>query len=291
MRLAALLAAAGLALVVAGTGPALSAPGPPVALLTGATPDSAAFPNDLFTVADAAQLTGRRVALPVPPCTPDTRSTCDAVALLNTLDGFDLQPRVFLPFSGDIDVATVTPTTVYVEGAGRRIGLQQLTFDPALDLLAGTTREQLAEQTRYVLVVTRAVRDSAGQPLAREVRTPFTTMSGTTELDRLRRALDDGSAYAQAGIASRAASFVQNGVTTVFPPVLAGLITRRDQRSTDPAAPLVSSPVPNLAVAGAGCYAFGSIESRSTPAPTRPSRRRRPAPPRGRSARSGSGSR
>ncbi len=260
MRSLALLAAAGLAATVALTAPLASAAAP-VRLLTGETPESSAFPADRFTVADPAQLTGRRVALPVPACGPDTRSTCDALQLLNTLDGFDLQPRVFLPFSGDIDVRTVTPATVYVEGAGTRVGLQQLTYDPEGDLLAGTTREQLQEQTRYELVVTRAVRDPDGGPLEREVRTPFTTMSSTTELDRLRRALDDGSAYTQAGIASRAASFQQGGVTTVFPPAFAELITRRDQRSADPAAPLVSEPVPNLAAAGAGCFAFGSIQS------------------------------
>lgn len=260
MRSLALLAAAGLAVTVALTAPLASAAAP-VRLLTGETPESSAFPADRFTVADPAQLTGRRVALPVPACGSDTRSPCDALRLLNTLDGFDLQPRVFLPFSGDIDVRTVTPATVYVEGAGTRVGLQQLTYDPEGALLAGTTREQLQEQTRYELVVTRAVRDPAGQPIEREVRTPFTTMSGTTELDRLRRALDDGSAYTQAGIASRTASFQQGGVTTVFPPVFAELIARRDQRSADPAAPLVSEPVPNLAAAGAGCFAFGSIQS------------------------------
>ena len=129
MRSLALLAAAGLAATVALTAPLASAAAP-VRLLTGETPESSAFPADRFTVADPAQLTGRRVALPVPACGPDTRSTCDALQLLNTLDGFDLQPRVFLPFSGDIDVRTVTPATVYVEGAGTRVGLQQLTYDP-----------------------------------------------------------------------------------------------------------------------------------------------------------------
>jgi hypothetical protein len=255
-----LLAVVALAAPVAALSPAASAAAP-VRLLTGDAPETSTFPSDRFTVPDAAQLTGRRVALPVPTCTEATRSTCDALRLVNTLDGFDLQPRVFLPFSGDIDVATVTPDTVWVEGAGRRIGLQQLTFDPALDLLAGTTREQLQEQTTYELVVTRSVRDSTGQPLAKEVRTPFTTMSGTTELDALRRALDDGSAYTQAGIASRAASFTQGSTTTVFPPTATETINRLDQQSADPNEPLVASQVPNLALAGAGCYAFGSFES------------------------------
>lgn len=58
----------------------------------------------------------------MPACTAATRSTCDALRLLNTLDGFDLQPRVFIPFTGDIDARTVTPQTVWIEGGGRWSG-------------------------------------------------------------------------------------------------------------------------------------------------------------------------
>ena len=232
-----------------------------VAVRTGSTPETATVPDDRFTVADPAQATGRRVALPVPSCTPATRSTCDALRLLNTLDGFDLQPRVFIPFTGDIDARTVTPQTVWIEGGGRRVGLQQLTFDPASDTLAATAREQLAERTRHVLVISRGVRDTLGRQIAAAVRVPFTTMSGTSELDRMRKALDDGSAYRAAGITARGLDFTQGDTTTVFPPTSAELITRRDQRSADPADPLVSSRVPNTAVAGAGCYAFGSVET------------------------------
>jgi hypothetical protein len=89
---------------------------------TGDTPETTVFPNDRFTVADTAQLTGLRVDLPVPDCTEATRSTCDALEILNTTDGFDLQPRFFIPFTGDIDVTTVTPQTVYVEGPAGRVG-------------------------------------------------------------------------------------------------------------------------------------------------------------------------
>ncbi|MFP5370825.1 MAG: hypothetical protein ACLGI3_08770, partial [Actinomycetes bacterium] len=92
------------------------------------------------------------------------------------------------------------------------------------------------------------------------------------ELARLRAALDDGSAYAAAGIPDRTASFTQPNpgdafpveaeVTTVFPPTAAELITRNDQRttSTDPST-FTSSRVPNLALLRAGCYAFGSFET------------------------------
>jgi len=237
----------------------------PVRVLTGSTPETAVVPNDRFTVPDGRQLTRRRVALPLPAnCSDANSSVCDGIKLLNTLDGFDLQPRFFIPFSGAIDVRTVVPTTVYVEGPDGpdgRVGLQQLTLDPVSHVLAATTRAQLREQTAYTLVISRSVRDTSGRPLAKGLRVPFGTMSGTTELDRLRKALDNNSAYSQAGIASRAASFTQGSQTTVFPPTDAELISRQDQKSADPKKPLVSSQVPNLAVAGVGCYAFGSIES------------------------------
>ena len=255
----ALALAAALAPALLSALPAAAAPA--VAVRTGATPETAVLPNDRFTVADAAQATGRRVSLPVPSCTAATRSTCDALRLLNTLDGFDLQPRVFVPFTGAVDVRTVTPSTVWVEGPTGRTRLQQLTWDPASTTLAATTAAQLPERTRHVLVVTRGVKDATGRPLAAEVRVPFTTMSGTTELDRMRRALDDGSAYAQAGITSRGLSFRQGTTTTVFPPAAAPSVTRLDQTSADPAAPLRSSTVPVLSAAGVGCYAFGSLET------------------------------
>jgi hypothetical protein len=253
--------------------PATGQAADPVRVRAGSTPDTTVFPNDRFTVPDRRQLTGLRVDMPLPECTEANSSTCDAIRILNTTDGFDLQPRFFIPFTGDIDVTTVTPESVYVEGPGGRVGMQELTFDPALDLLAARTRDQLPEQTRHVLVITRQVRDTAGRSIAAEVRVPFTTMSGTTELQRLQRALDDGSAYTAAGIGSRQASFrqpnpgdafspVQGSVTTVFAPVFAELIQRNDQRttSTDPAT-FTSATVPNLALAAVGCYAFGSYES------------------------------
>jgi hypothetical protein len=249
---------------------ATAAPGDPVAVRTGDTIETTVFPNDRFTVPDGAQLTGKRVNLPVPTCTDADRSICDTLTILNTTDGFDLQPRFFIPFTGDIDVTTVTPQSLYVEGPSGRVGLQELTFDPSSDVLAARTREQLPEQALHTLVITPFVRDTSGRSIADEVRVPFTTMSGTTELDRIRRALDDGSAYADAGIADRAPSFTQpnpgdafpvaSPVTTVFQPTSSASITRRDQRTTDPAV-LTSAGVPNFSVTRTGCFGFGSFET------------------------------
>jgi hypothetical protein len=35
-------------------------------------------------------------------------SDCEDVGVINTLDGFNMQPRLSIPFDGPIDVATVT---------------------------------------------------------------------------------------------------------------------------------------------------------------------------------------
>jgi Bacterial Ig-like domain len=237
-----------------------------VSVRTGRTPSTSILPSDAFTVGDARQLTGRRVALPIGTCVPSQRSVCDDLALIDTLDGFDLQPRVTIPFSGPISVVSVTPATVYLEGPhGARIGLGQLVWDGATGTLAGITDTFLEEGTRYTIVVTSGVKDASGAPVdacGGTCRTPFTTRTASGELIRLRRALDDGSADADAGIRDRGPSFVQGGVRDVFPAATVTGIQRVDQVRSDPAAPgaFATSPVPNLAVGGAGYYAFGSFE-------------------------------
>ena len=65
------------------------------------------FPSDRFTVNDPRQDTGLRVNLPTPNCATNP-SDCADVALLNQLDGFDLQARISIPFDGAIDPATVS---------------------------------------------------------------------------------------------------------------------------------------------------------------------------------------
>src|SRR4051795_476275 len=76
-------------------------------------PNIGPFPSDRFTVADASQLTGRRVDLPLPDRL--TRpSDYDDARVINTLDGFNLQPRLSVAFSGPIDVATVNSDTVFL---------------------------------------------------------------------------------------------------------------------------------------------------------------------------------
>src|SRR4029079_18716498 len=80
-------------------------------------PDSGPFPSDRFTVADSSQLTGRRVDLPLPDAASHPSDYAD-LSVINTLDGFNLQPRLSIAFSGPIDVNSVNSNTVFLVKLG-----------------------------------------------------------------------------------------------------------------------------------------------------------------------------
>ena len=231
-----------------------------VALVVPASATAAApriFPSDTFTVKDAKQVTGRRVRLRGPSCSARP-SDCNDRKLLNRLDGFDLDPRVEVRFDNRVDVSKVTPSTFYLQrvGGGPRIGVNRLVFSPARNALYAQPRDLLLESTRYRIVVGRAIG-------GRRATTRFTTMTATAALRRMRGQLDDGSAYDAAGIAQdqRGLNFVRpGGLRTVFP--AAGVV--RIRRFNDVGrGPLKEEVVPNVAVANAGTYAFGSFLSPS----------------------------
>ena len=134
-------------------------------------PAAGIFPSDRYTVRDWSNATFRRVALPKPDCGVRP-SDCADIEVINTLDGFSTQPRITVPFTGDIDPATVNSSTVYLlnlgdtlslRGFGRKVGINQVLWDPATKTLAFESDELLQEHSRYVLIVTDGVRDSRGQ--------------------------------------------------------------------------------------------------------------------------------
>jgi hypothetical protein len=87
-------------------------------------------------------------------------------------------------------------------------------------------------------------------------------MSASAGLEQMRAQLDDGSAYAAAGIPAgeRGLDFVRpDGTRTVFQAANVARIRRYD----DTGKAVRESLVPNSAVAGAGLYAFGSFRSPS----------------------------
>ncbi len=231
-----------------------------VSLLAGSTPRTRPFPDNSFTVADTAQRSGRRISLPTAGCDAQGRSLCDDLALVNTLDGFDLQPRVTLPFSAAVDLLTVTPADVHLQDpAGRSVGgLVKLVFDPASNTVSGETDSFLAPDTTYTLVVSPGITALDGTlvdvcaagcaPGATSRAVPFTTMTSTSVLDGVRASLDDRTAYMAAGIDPKQTlntKVADGGGLSVFTgvPPGSGSITRNDQTSADPRAPLVSSGV------------------------------------------------
>ena len=137
------------------------------------------FPSDRLTVFDTQQLTGLRVNMPLPNCA-SRPSDCADLTLLNQLDGFNLQPRLSVPFDGAIDVSTVTNKTVFLitlPGPGLRglefdgftpqvIGINQIVWDPASLTLFAESNDHLNEDSNYALIVTTGVHDAGGNPIA-----------------------------------------------------------------------------------------------------------------------------
>jgi hypothetical protein len=123
------------------------------------------FPTNLYTVRDETQTTGLRVDLPKPDCA-SRPSDCADIDVLDTLDGFNIQPRISIPFSAPIDLSTVSSSTVFlVEPHGHVVGINQAVWEPLTNTLHVESNEQLAQHTTYLLVVTRGVRGADGMPL------------------------------------------------------------------------------------------------------------------------------
>ena len=130
---------------------------------------TAVFPSDRHTVADPAQLTGRRVALTMPSCPVDPAG-CTDVTLLNQLDGFSVNPRIAITFDGAIRVESVTRETVFLmpvtpePGAGP-IPIGQLVWDADGKVLYARPERALLQARLYALVVTTKVVDAEGRRL------------------------------------------------------------------------------------------------------------------------------
>jgi hypothetical protein len=154
-------------------------------------PDAGIFPSDFFTVPDIRQRTGLRINLPLPDCT-ERPSDCYDIALINQLDGFNLQTRVTVPFDGDIDPSSVNSNDVFFVELGdtdgpqdswhihhrqpRIIGINQAVWDGPARILAVEADEQLEQHTLYAFVVTTRVLDASGAPI-QPARTLFHALS------------------------------------------------------------------------------------------------------------------
>jgi hypothetical protein len=127
-------------------------------------PSGSPFPSNWHTVNDASNLTGIRVNLPVPDCSVRPFD-CDDVAVLNSLDGFNAQPRVPIPFDGTIDVDTATSSNLFLLDIDQDeiVEINQLVWDPDTTTLHLESDNLLRQHTCYAVIVTRGIRDPQGR--------------------------------------------------------------------------------------------------------------------------------
>jgi hypothetical protein len=283
-------------------------PSPP-ALPWGSAPAEAAqvewlLPSDRLTTPDPNQLTGRRITLPPPSCATDA-SGCDEVTLLNELDGWSVNPRISIRFSGGIALDSITRASAFIvplwsEPMPTPVGLQQLVWDGESQTLHARPERSLLQARRYALVLTTRVLDEAGQPLtplagkalvseaAQGVSAQgtvlqqlkplglarkdlaavavFTTQSVTAGLEQMRASIESTSG------ATIRFTLGPNGARSVYARVELDRIDLHRQTAADPAAPLeeaIQLPLAAAPPTDVRAIAFGRFASRSFLSPER----------------------
>ena len=137
-------------------------------------PSGGPFPSNIFTLADASQKTELRVDLPKPDCSIRP-SDCQDLDVINRLDGFNLLPRLSVPFDGPVDLTSVNSQTLFLISlrigrdddcvVGRMVGINRVVWDPLTNTIHAESDELLDQHTRYALIVTNGMRDIQGSPL------------------------------------------------------------------------------------------------------------------------------
>jgi hypothetical protein len=136
--------------------------------------NEAPFPTNWFTVSDRSNLTNRRVNLPLPDCKVFV-SDCEDLNVINELDGFNLQPRLSIPFDGPIDVHSVNSQDVLLINLGDTVdgrehgdhvvGINQVVWDPDMNALHVRSEQLLDQHSRYALIMTNGLRGADGSPV------------------------------------------------------------------------------------------------------------------------------
>ncbi|HLJ50675.1 MAG TPA: Ig-like domain-containing protein [Bryobacteraceae bacterium] len=135
------------------------------------------FPSDTLTVSDPSQKTGIRVNLPLPDCSIEP-STCAEISAINQLDGFNINPRIAVTFSGPVNTDSLRAGIFFVAPSGDQIAINQVIYDPGTFTVYAKPDNVLAEDTTYSLNVSNSVLDAAGDPVG-PASTTFTTLSAT----------------------------------------------------------------------------------------------------------------
>ena len=260
------------------------------------SPSVGPFPTDALTVPDAAQITGRRVNMPLPDCAAEP-STCAEWTAVNQLDGFSIRPRIRVRFSGPVDPRTLKSGIFLVPmndlarpsepmRFGDPISINTVMYDPATNTAYAEPDQVLAEHSRCALVVTSAIRDMNGDPV--EADPAFAAFrwqpgpyadeawSALFPLEFTRRFAPDwivaGSVFttlsatawmekARAAIQTSSTGFRTNAPQAVFPVSELASITLHAQTGLNPPRFRDYATWPPDGLAGVDRIAFGSYRS------------------------------
>ena len=134
------------------------------------SPEVGPFPADSLTVENPAQKTGVQVSLPGQCDISPDLSACTDTLLLNQLDGFSVNPRITVCFSGPVDLKSLKEgiQILPVARRGRPIGINQILYDPSSNCAYAKPDAVLDQQSRYLIAVTDAVEDASGKPVKQE---------------------------------------------------------------------------------------------------------------------------
>jgi hypothetical protein len=168
------------------------------------SPATGPFPTDALTTFDPLQRTGVHLNLPVPDC--NTQYTaCQEIAVLDQTDGFSLRARVQVRFSAPVNTATLRDGIFLVSlDTQQRIPINQVVYDPATNTVYAKPDSVLDQQRRYALVVTDAVKDAAGVPVAADAAFGACLQSGDAYCAGLAQAMATVAAAPQRIVAASA---------------------------------------------------------------------------------------
>ncbi len=130
------------------------------------SPGVGPFPTDAVTAVNTNQRTGRQIDLPLPEsCAADPGlSACQDTVLLNQLDGFSINSRSHVCFSGAVDPNTLKSGIWYValDSVQLPISINQVLYDLSSNCAYFKPDRIFNQHSHYLLAVSENVRDTNG---------------------------------------------------------------------------------------------------------------------------------
>ena len=133
------------------------------------------YPTNFLTTSASNQQTGVQINLPLPSgCSAVSTSTpCVNTLLENQLDGFSVNPRITVCFSGPVNTSTLQGAITFspVGSPASTLPINQILFAPVKpynpngNCVYAKPDQVLNQQTQYLLAITSDLKDTGGRSL------------------------------------------------------------------------------------------------------------------------------